>query len=141
MAKQWTIEDVLDFKSKFWMYTEDEVYDWLDQLSPLEQSKAFDEIEKAIALGQLRVIEPKSEDDSDMMVNLHRHRLKNLIEKNHVSVTMVNGMVALSAIDLTKLQELKNLMIENGNKFIEYRYRLNKNKEKVHTYIFIIEHI
>ena len=131
--KIWTIEDVLNPKSDFWIYSEDELYEWLDAQPNKDQNKAFSDIEDWIADG------PNIPEDFTKLNPRHTSNLKDMINSDCINVTMVNGMVALSAMNIEKLREMKSLMVEHGNRFVEYRYRLNKKEEKVHTYIFIIE--
>jgi len=145
MADKWTIEDVLDPNSDFWIYSEEEVWDWLDRLPRKRQDEAFKNIEEWIADGSIKLEDPpeltrQDKFESNNIVPFNdTKRLQNLIESDMINVTMVNNMVALSAKNLPKLKEMKELMESHGNKFIEYRFRLNKKQEKVHTYIFIIE--
>ena len=136
MTRKWTIEDVLDPNSDFWIYSENEIWDWLDRLPPHRQDKAFKNIEEWIESGDIRMEDPPVEES--YVSSKQTKKLQTLIESDSVQVTMVNNMVALSAKNLTKLKEMKDLMESHGNRFVEYRFRLNKKEEKVHTYIFII---
>ena len=144
--KIWTIEDVLNPKSDFWIYSEDELYEWLDAQPNKDQNKAFSDIEDWIADGTIRLeesdpvqLDPNLPEDLAKLNPRHTSSLKDMINSDCINVTMVNGMVALSAMNIEKLREMKSLMVEHGNRFVEYRYRLNKKDEKVHTYIFITE--
>tara|TARA_R110001592_G_scaffold67906_2_gene208081 strand:+ start:2270 stop:2767 length:498 start_codon:yes stop_codon:yes gene_type:complete len=148
---KWTIEDILDPDSDFWIYSEDEIWDWLDRLPKKRQDRAFKNIEDWIDAGDIRMEDlperpiqleappAKAQIEQDLDKIGDTKRLQSLIESDMISVTMINNMVALSAKNLPKLKEMKALMESHGNKFIEYRFRLNKKEEKVHTYIFIIE--
>ena len=137
MTKKWTIEDVLDPNSDFWIYSENEIWDWLDRLPSHRQDEAFKNIEEWIESGDIRMEDPPA--DEMFVSNKQTKKLQTLIESDCIQVTMVNNMVALSAKNLTKLKEMKDLMESHGNQFVEYRFRLNKREEKVHTYIFIIK--
>jgi hypothetical protein len=140
--KRWTIEDALDPKSDFWIYSEEELYEWLDAQPNKDQDKAFKNLEEWISDGTIKLDEPgltQNHPDWKSINPQHTSELKSMIESDCISVTMINGMVALSAMNLEKLREMKLLMVEHGNRFVEYRYRLNKKEEKVHTYIFIID--
>jgi hypothetical protein len=146
MAKdKWTIEDVLDPDSDFWIFKEEEIWEWLDRLPNNRQDQAFKNIEDWIADGDIKLEEPlemtsaNDRFESDFSSLQDTKRLQNMIQSNMINVTMVNNMVALSAKNLPKLKEMKDLMESHGNRFVEYRFRLNKKEEKVHTYIFIIE--
>tara|TARA_R110000744_G_scaffold109116_3_gene206392 strand:+ start:58 stop:477 length:420 start_codon:yes stop_codon:yes gene_type:complete len=134
---KWKIEDILNPDSDFWIFSEEEIWNWLDRLPRKRQDKAFKNIEEWIADGDIKLSEPMY-DSLDTKVNDSR-KLQKLIESDSINVTMVNNMVALSAKNLVKLKEMRELMESHGNKFVEYRFRLNKKQEKVHTYIFIIE--
>jgi len=144
-AKKWTIEDVLDPDSDFWIFEEEEIWDWLDRIPNERQDQAFKNIEEWIADGDIKLEEPfdtkplKDQFESNLNNLQDTKRLQSMIQSDMINVTMVNNMVALSAKNLPKLKEMKDLMESHGNKFVEYRFRLNKNEEKVHTYIFIIE--
>jgi hypothetical protein len=143
MAKdKWTIEDVLNPDSEFWMFSEEEIWEWLDRLPQKRQDKAFKNIEEWIESGDIKLkdnIIPDFQAPIEKIPVKDTKRLKGMIESDMINVTMVNNMVALSAKNLPKLKEMKDLMESHGNKFVEYRFRLNKKQEKVHTYIFIIE--
>ena len=143
MAKgKWTIEDVLNPDSEFWMFSEEEIWEWLDRIPQKRQDKAFKNIEEWIESGDIKLkdnIMPDFEPPIQKTPLQDTKRLKGLIESDMINVTMVNNMVALSAKNLPKLKEMKDLMESHGNRFVEYRFRLNKKEEKVHTYIFIIE--
>ena len=144
-AKKWTIEDVLNPDSEFWMFEEDEIWEWLDRLPQKRQDQAFKNIEEWIASGEIKLAEPfntkptRDQYEPDLSGIKDTKRLQKMIESDMINVTMVNNMVALSAKNLPKLKEMKDLMESHGNKFVEYRFRLNIKEEKVHTYIFIIE--
>ena len=143
MAKdKWTIKDVLNPDSDFWMFSEEEIWAWLDRLPQKRQDKAFKNIEEWIESGDIKLkdnIAPEFIPPTEKIPVKDTKRLKGLIESDMINVTMVNNMVALSAKNLPKLKEMKDLMESHGNQFVEYRFRLNKKQEKVHTYIFIIE--
>ena len=148
---KWTIEDVLNPDSEFWVFEEAEIWDWLDRLPRTRQDQAFKNIEEWIAAGEIELEEPpevkpvkpikpiKNQLEADLGGIKDTKRLQKLIQSDMINVTMVNNMVALSAKNLPKLKEMKSLMESHGNKFVEYRFRLNVKEEKVHTYIFIIE--
>ena len=136
-SKKWTIEDVLNPNSDFWIFSEQEIWDWLDRIPSKRQDEAFKQIEKWIEDGDIK-IEDDTQYDSFQPRPIDTQKLKGMIEDDCVRVTMVNHMVALSAKNLSKLKEMKDLMESHGNKFVEYRFRINKQEEKVHTYIFII---
>ena len=137
MARKWTIEDVLDPDSDFWIYSESEIWDWLDRLPTHRQDEAFKNIEEWIESGDIKLEDPIKPDT--FVPSVDTTKLKGYLESDCIRVTMVNGMVALTAKNLPKLKEMKDLMESHGNTFVEYRFRLNKKEEKVHTYIFIID--
>ncbi len=140
MADKWTIEDVLDPNSDFWIYSEDEIWEWLDRLPRKRQDEAFKNIEEWIAEGSIKLEDPPELSEPQRTIPFNEtKRLQSILESDMVNVTMVNNMVALSAKNLPKLKEMKELMESHGNKFVEYRFRLNNKQEKVHTYIFIID--
>tara|TARA_R110001632_G_scaffold33443_1_gene85588 strand:+ start:124 stop:585 length:462 start_codon:yes stop_codon:yes gene_type:complete len=148
-AKKWTVEDVLNPDSDFWIFSEEEVWDWLDSVPQKRQDEAFKNIETWIEAGDIKLEDPPIEDghpytfdngkgsDKDPQEEGTK-RLQDLMNSDMVNITMINNMVALSAKNLSKLKEMKDLMESHGNEMQEYRFRVNKNNEKVHTYIFII---
>ena len=62
MTKKWTIEDVLDPNSDFWIYSENEIWDWLDRLPSHRQDEAFKNIEEWIESGDIRMEDPPVEE-------------------------------------------------------------------------------
>lgn len=152
VEKRWTIDDALDPKSGFWFFSEDLLNEWIDSHPPPKQDEAVRNLERWIAQGDIIMeehagsLKEEFKKDLNILLNpnlflsqLKTHMLKSLIESKHIEVTIANGKVALSALNLTKLDNIKRLMQSHGNKVIEYKYKINKKGKKVHTYIFIID--
>ena len=55
----------------------------------------------------------------------------------YLTVQLVGDKLAISSKDIKKLDGVKDLLVSRGNYFLEERYKISPNGEKIFTYLFL----
>tara|TARA_B100000287_G_C20520128_1_gene736595 strand:+ start:147 stop:821 length:675 start_codon:yes stop_codon:yes gene_type:complete len=55
----------------------------------------------------------------------------------YLTVHMVGEQLAISSKDITKLEAVKDMLVDRGNIFVEERYKTGPKGEKIYTYLFL----
>jgi|TARA_R110000796_G_scaffold89534_3_gene193010 hypothetical protein len=59
----------------------------------------------------------------------------------YLTVQLVGDKLAISSKDIKKLDGVKDLLVSRGNYFLEERYKISPNGEKIFTYLFLTKNI
>tara|TARA_B100000780_G_scaffold244348_1_gene187915 strand:+ start:1132 stop:1836 length:705 start_codon:yes stop_codon:yes gene_type:complete len=59
----------------------------------------------------------------------------------YLTVQLVGDKLAISSKDVKKLDDVKDLLVSRGNYFLEERYKISPNGDKIFTYLFITKNI
>ena len=59
----------------------------------------------------------------------------------YLTVQLIGDKLAISSKDITKLENVKELLESRGNYFIEERYKISPNGDKIFTYLFLTKDI
>jgi len=64
-----------------------------------------------------------------------------LPEGKYLTVQLVGDKLAISSKDVKKLEATKHLLVSRGNYFLEERYKISPNGEKIFTYLFLTKNV